>query len=84
MKTRHFARLFEFDLEGEKAQFLIYAEPDGEETIIHQIVNFDDAQVDAKMTSSADPDEIEKKVSTITEQMAEQVFRGIIRMVGGQ
>ena len=81
MKTRHFARLFEFDLEGEKAQFLIYAEPDGEETIIHQIVNF---EVDAKMTSSADPDEIEKKVSTITEQMAEQVFRGIIRMVGGQ
>ena len=80
MKTKHFAKVWEFDLDGEKAQFLVFAEPDGDggETVIHQIVNFEIAQMDAAIRGKIDIDEACKRIVEMPESVAKQAFRGCV------
>lgn len=78
MKTKHFAKVWEFDIDGEAVQLLVFAEPDDDtkQTVIHQIVNFEVAQMDAAIRTKADMDAVCKKITDMPEPVAKSVVHG--------
>ena len=77
MRAKHFARIWEFDNEGEKTQLLVFAEPEGDDgtTVIHQIVNFEGAQMDAAIRGKINIDTACKRIMEMPDEMAEKAFR---------
>ena len=80
MKTKHFAKVWEFDIEGEAVQLLIFAEPDDDtkQTVIHQIVNFEVAQMDATIRTKIDMDAACQKITEMPESVAKGVAHGCV------